>query len=228
MSTENQQGFQALLESEYQQYRHRSLQSELEEIAETMEHTILQRVFAEGLLQTDIAIDDGAKQEVRDAQHLLDEDRLDELANRLEALEEAVESEEQHVRNQIQGVRFEMLDTVNGMLRLNERVEQFNPSELQVLQRLLRDWNWKEHVYREDDTDIGERKTYARDIGEELRELFEDGRDAIFGPYEQTPLEELVSELLNGERLSLDELSDEQIQRLRDSDLEAYIELKLS
>jgi len=48
------------------------------------------------------------------------------------------------------------------------------------------------------------------------------------GPYVGTPLEPIVDGLLSDSQLFLDELTDEQIDLLRDSDLEDYVELSLS
>ena len=70
MSTEDHK-FEQHIEEIYQQYRHRQLESQLEDIAETMEETILQRILAEKFLQTDLGIDDEAKQAVADARELL-------------------------------------------------------------------------------------------------------------------------------------------------------------
>lgn len=228
MSTEELQPFQTQLEAVYQRYRHRSLESNLDDIAETMEETVLQRVLAEEFLGTDLEIDREAKQAVRDARELVEQNRYDELDDRLDELEETVENQERRVSNRIQETRIDMSNTVNGMIRLNERVERVDAARLEAIKALLDDWDWKGQVYRNENEGIEEHKAHAESYGHDMRQFFEEARDAIFGPYEGTPLEEIVDGLLNENRLTLEELSEKQMTRLRNSDLEAYVELKLS
>lgn len=228
MSTDTQESFQTQLETVYERYRHRSLEATLDDIAETMERTILQRVLAEAFLGTDVEIEDDAKQAVAEARELVEQNRYSELDSRLDELERIVEDQERRVSNQIQETRIEMLNTVTGMTRLNERVDRVDSTKLQAIETLLDDWDWKGQVYRTDNEDFETREDHAAQYGHDMREFFDEARDEIFGPYDDTPLEEIVDNLLSDYRLSLDELSDAQIDQLRDSDLDEYIELKLT
>ena len=227
MSTEDHK-FEQHIEEIYQQYRHRQLESQLEDIAETMEETILQRILAEKFLQTDLGIDDEAKQAVADARELLEAGEFEELGEQIETLEETVEDQKRHISNEIHEVRIEMRSRVNGMQRLNERVDRVSDVKLQAVHELLTDWDWKGQVYREKEWDFETLKERAAEYGEDMRRYFEECREAIFGPYDGTPLESTVKGLLLDYRLYLNELSDEQIDQLRDSDLVEHVELKLS
>lgn len=221
-------GFQDQLESVYQQYQHGELEDRLNDVTETMEETILQRILAEAFLQTDVHVDDSAKQAVREAETYLDESEFEKLESELNELERTVEEQERKVNNRIQEERIEMSHMMSGMRGLNERVERVNEAKLDAIAGLLNDWDWKEQVYRNDDAGIETLKERARDYGADMRSFFEEAKDELFGPYRDTPLKPIVDELLNDERFALDDLSDEQIALLRDSDLEEHVELSLS
>lgn len=233
MSTEQSENFpdknfEESIEEIYQQYRHRQLASRLEDIAETMEETILQRILAEEFLQTDLEIDDDAKQAVAEARELLEEDDFEVLGDRIDALRSKVEDQKRRVSNEIHEIRIGMQSRVNGMRRLNERVERVSEVRLQAVHELLSDWDWKGQVYRDDEWSFERLKQRAADYGKDMREYFEECREEIFGPYVGTPLEPIVEGLLSDKQLFLDELTDKQIDLLRDSDLEDYVELSLS
>ena len=227
MSTEKQESFQSQLEAVYERYRHQSFESRLDDIAETMEETVLQRSLAEAFLGTDVEIDDEAKRAVREAQQIVEREQYEELEEHLDDLERLVEDQERRVSNQIQATRISMSTTVRGMIRLNKRVERVDETKLQAIETLLDDWDWKSQVYRDEITGIDAYKQEAEKYGRDMRQFFEEAREAIFGPYNGTPLEEIVDKLLEDDRFSLASLSDEQLRRLRDSDLADYVGLTL-
>lgn len=225
MSTDT---FQEQLESVYQQYQHGELEDRLDDVAEVMEETVLQRVLAEEFLQTDVQVDDTAKRAVREAKEYLENDDLEALENVIDDIEDTVEEQERKVNNRIQEERIQMSEKMSGMRRLNERVERVNDAKMDAIAGLLNDWHWKEQVYRDDNADIKVLKERARDYGSDMRTFYEEAKQDLFGPYEGTPLESIIDGLLDDERFSLDSLSDEQISLLRDSDLEEYVGLSLS
>lgn len=225
MSTD---GFQNQLEAVYQQYQHGELADRLEDIAETMEETILQRVLAEEFLQTDVQVDESAKQAVREAKDYLEKDDFEALEDEIDEVEYTVEEQEREVNNRIQEERIRMSNKMAGMQRLNERVDRVNEAKMNAIAGLLDDWHWKEQVYRDDDANINSLKKRARDYGSDMRTFYEEAKEDLFGPYRGTPLESIVDGLLDDERFALDALSDEQMSLLRDSDLEEYVGLSLS
>jgi hypothetical protein len=229
MSTDKQESFQSQLEAVYKRYQNQSLEDRLDDVAETMEETILQRALAEELLRTDAEIEEDAKQAVRDAEQLVGRDDYEALDETLDGLEQVVEDQERQVSNQIQKARISMSKTVQGMIRLNERVDRVNEAKVQSIKVLLEDWDWKGQVYRDaEDAGIKEHKQQAAEYGRDMRRFFEEARESTFGPYNDTPLEEIVDKLLDEERFTLASLTDEQLRRLRESDLPDYVGLELA
>ena len=229
MSTKDTtQNFEASIEEIYQQYRHRQLANQLDEIAETIEETILQQILAEEFLETELEIDSEAKKAVSEAQELLENGDFETLGERIADVEAKVEDQKRRISNEIHEVRISIRSSVKGMMRLNERVERVSEVKLQAIHELLSDWDWKGQVYREKEYDFETLKERAAEYGEDMRRYFEECREQIFGPYEGTPMEPIVDKLLSDDRLSLDELSDEQITQLRESDLVDHVELTLS
>lgn len=227
-SKEPARNFEESLEEIYQQYRHRQLASRLEDIAETMEETILQRILAEKFLQTDFAIEEGAKQSVSEAREYLQAGDFTALGERIDDLEDTVEDQKRRVSNEIQEARIDMRGRVDGMQRLNDRVERVSEVKLQAVHELLSDWDWKGQVYKDQDWDFETLKERAAEYGEDMRRYFEECREKIFGPYEGTSLESIVDGLLSDEQLYFDSLTDDQVNQLRNSDLVDNVELRLS
>ena len=233
MSTERsgkvtEKNFEGRIEELYQQYRHRQLANRLDDIADTMEETILQRLLAEKFLKTDIEIDSEARESVAEVRDLLRDNEFEEIEERIDYLEDKVEDQERTVSNQIHQARIQMNSRVSGMQRLNEHVERVSPVKLQAINELLSDWDWRGQVYRDGGFDFETLKERAAEYGEDMRTYFEECRNHIFGPYDGTELEPIVDGLLSDERLSLNSLTDEQVEQLRESDLIDHVELILS
>ncbi|WP_276249166.1 hypothetical protein [Haladaptatus sp. YSMS36] len=225
MSTKS---FQEQLEEIYLQYRHGELENRLEDLTEQMEQTILQRVLAEEFLETDIEIEEDAKQAVTIAEQYLEKGDYESLSEEIDDIEAAVSDQERKVNNRIHEARISMSETLGGMKRLNERVDRVSDVKLEAIATLLDDWNWKEHVYREEDAGMDTLKEYARDYGKDMRTFFEESKEELFKPYTGTPLESIVKGMLTDERYSLHNLSDEEVELLRDDPIAEYVELKLT
>jgi len=227
-STEQNRNFEESIEEIYQQYRHRQLASRLEDIAETMQETILQRILAEKFLKEELVIEDDAKRSVSNARDLLQAGDFESLGDRIDELERTVENQKRRVSNEIHEARIAMRSRVDGMQRLNERVERVSDVKLQAVHELLSDWDWKGQVYKDQNWDFETLEERAAEYGEDMRRYFEECREDIFGPYEGTSLESIVDGLLSDEQLYFDRLSDDQVEQLRDSDLVTNIEIRLS
>jgi len=221
----NSSTFQERLETIYEQHRRQGLESELDELAETMEKTILERVLAEEFFQTAVEIDSEAKRAVEEARSLLDQNDYDTLAERLPETRKAVEARQREVNNFVHQERIDVHNTVRGMIRLNQRVERVDQAKLEALDTLLDDWNWEAQI---EGDGIELRKEEAEEYGHFMRRSLEETKDALFGPYRDTPLDELVDRLLDDERLTLAALSEEELHRLYESDLADYLEITLS
>jgi len=217
--------FQEQLETIYEQHRRKGLESELDDLAETMEETILERVLAEAFFQTEIEIDSEAKNAVEEARSLLEQNDYDGLAEYLPKTRKVVEAQQREVNNFVHQARIDVHNTVRGMIRLNQRVEREDQAKLEALNTLLDDWNWETQIEGEN---IEQRKEEAVEYGRFMCRSLEEAKDALFGPYRDTPLDELVDRLLDDERLTLAALSEEELNRLYKSDLADYLEVTLS
>lgn len=216
------------LEEVQQQYRRRHISEELDEVAETMEETILQNSLAKGFFGEQSEIDPEAKQEVQTVLSLLEENQYDEVEERLPALRSDVEAAETTVENRIQELRLKHSTTVGAMRRLNERVERVDSEPLRALQGLLEDWRWRQHVYQDDeDADLEKLKANAEGYGTEMREALELMQSRLFGRYPPA-IKDLVERMIDDERLSFTDLTENQREKLAESDIGEYIELTLS
>jgi chromosome segregation ATPase len=225
----------------YQRYRRQGLEDELEELAQIMEETLLQQALADGFFDETIEIDRDAKTKVRKTIDKLERARsqsetsgetmqelYDSIEESIDTLRDRVEGEETKVQNRIQQLRIERQETVSGMRRLNERVERADSAQLEALEHLLDDWNWKTHVYSEGVNTYEERREEAIQYGEDMSFVFEQLKNDLFGVYDGTKLRPLVDKLLDDERLVFGSLTETERQQLAESDLGEYIELKLS
>lgn len=226
MSTESK-SLQHRLEDVQESHRRRHLSDELNEVAETMEETILQRELAKTFFDEEIQIDPEAKERVAEVLELLDDNDYETVEQRLNTLKTDVEKAETTVENRIQEIRLKHNSTVAAMRRLNDRVNRVSEMRLQALEGLLGDWRWKEHVYLDEDADLDELKRNARQYGEEMQGAFEKLKNELFGAYPEE-IRNLVYRMIDDERLSYSDLTDEQRRLLAESDIEEYIELTLS
>lgn len=226
MSIEPKQ-LQDQLEEMREEHRRRHLSSELDDIAETMEVTILQQTLAKVFFEEDIEIDPQAKERVREVMTLLDRKEYEAVEERLDSLKRDVESAETTVENRIQELRLKDNSTVAAMRRLNDRVNRVDGVRLQALEGLLNDWRWKEHVYLDEDVDLEELEENAREYGEDMQTVFDQLRDEMFGVYPDE-IRDLIHRMIDDERLSYADLTSNQREKLAESDVGEYIELTLS
>jgi len=209
-----------------EEHRRRHLSDELDELSETMEETILQRHLAKGFFKEEITIDSKAKTRVQDVMELLENEEYEKVETQLNDLETTVETAATTVENRIQELRLKHNSTVAAMRRLNRKVERVNETRLEALEELLGDWRWKAHVY-DNESGLSTLKQNANQYGKEMRDAFEDMKDELFGAYPEE-IRNLVFRMIEDERLSYDDLSQNQRQELANSDVSEYIELTLS
>lgn len=225
MSTNTNSLHDRLLEVQ-EEHRRRHLSDELNELSETMEETILQRHLAKGFFKEEIPIESKAKSRVQDVLELLENEEYEKVEAQLNDLETTVETAATTVENRIQELRLKHNSTVAAMRRLNRKVERVNETRLEALEELLGDWRWKVHVY-DDESGLSTLKQNASQYGKEMREAFEEMKEELFGAYPEE-IRNLVFRMIEDERLSYDDLSQNQRQELANSDISEYIELTLS
>lgn len=241
MSSDTTSGFAERLRRTQERYRRQNLETRLAELAEEMELTLLHRAFAEAFLNAEndsstdeeassdsaFRIDPDAQAAVRKVRRYLQDGAYNQLGDQWEELEAEVTDARRRVENEVQPRRLDALDRVRAMQRLNERVERVDPERLAALETLLDDWNWRAHVEVGAD-DFGDALAEAEDVGAEFRGHFEEFQDELFGPYRGTDVWPIVQRLLDEERLTYGDLTEEERDLLAESDLAAYVELSLS
>jgi hypothetical protein len=220
--------FPRRLEAMLERHRRRNIDEELDDIAEKMEATLLQRALAEGFFEESVAIDTDAKERVRTAQRALETSEYETVETKLDTLREQVDRGRTKVGNEIQTLRVETLGTVNAMKRLNDRVGRVDADRLAALKQLLDGWEWRGQVSDANTASFTERRTEAERAGEQMRETFEELRAGLFGPYKGTDVWPIVESLLDEKALRYDDLTATERDQLADSDLSAYVELSLS
>ncbi|WP_436926028.1 hypothetical protein [Halosimplex amylolyticum] len=226
MSTEGK-SLEARLLDVQEQYRRQYLADELDELAETMEETLLQRELASAFFDERVELDTSVRRSVDEVMDLLEQNEYEEIEDRLDALESDIESAETTVQNRIQELRLMHNSTVTAMQRLNDRVERVDELRLRALGGLLNDWRWKEHVYADDDATYEELAQNARGYGQEMREAFDELQEELFGHY-PSEIRSLIERMIDDERLSYADLEPEQRTLLAESDIGEFIELTLS
>lgn len=225
--TPDDRTFEERLDGMYDRYRRQHLEDELAALAQTMEETLLQIAMTEAFFDGSIDIDESVKTVVRETKDLVEAGQYDAVEDRLPKLEGSVQDAQEEVEDTVRAWVLNRRDTVNAMQRLNDRVQRVDSDELQELSTLLEEWDWQDRIDATE-ADLEERRRAARDYGQEMAERFDTHRDQLFGVYDDTELRPLVERLLDADRLRFDELTETERAQLADSDLEEYVELKLS
>lgn len=226
MSNEN--SFEGQLHQMYDRYRREHLRERLDSLAETMEETLLQQTVASAFFDETVPIDDEVKAAVEATVAELEAGEYDVVDDKLDALERDIEGVETRVSNTIQELRIAREDTVRAMRRLNERVDRVDSSQVEALESLLDQWDWKPQVYLDGHESFAERREEAQQYGEDMSMVFEMLKEELFGAYDGTELRPIVDRLLDDQRFELSQLTATERRQLAESDLADYIELRLS
>lgn len=228
MSTETDASdFEIRLRQTREQYRRKDIGDRLSDLARRMEETLLQRALAEAFFDTSFEVDPDAQEAVRSGRNALMNGNYGRLDEQLDDIQREVRDAKRRVENNIQPARLSNLERVQAMQRLNERVERVDPERLSALESLLDDWNWRGHVEVGNEP-FEEALREAREGGEDLRYVYEELQEELFGPYRDTEIWPIVESLLDDERLTYGSLTDEERRLLAESDLSEYVELTLS
>lgn len=226
MSSKN--SFEEELQGLYTRYRRKHLKDQLDDLAAKMEETLFHKAVGEAFFDEQITIEEDVKQTVEDAVSDLEAENYDKIEEELEDVKQDIERAETVVDNRIQELRINREDTVTAMRRLNERVERVDSSQVQALESLLDNWDWRAQVYTGDAETFEEYRNEAQDFGEDMARVFDQLKEDLFGEYSDTELRPLVDKLLDDDRLRLADLSETERKQLAESDLADHIELKLS
>jgi hypothetical protein len=221
--------FEQQLETMHEQHLRRDLEDRLEDVADEMEETILQAIIARDFLELDVAISDDAREKVQDAKEYADDLDFDALDDTIDNLENQVSQEARTVENTIQEERTEERNRVSAMRELNKHVGAADMGKLKALESLLDDWDWKAHVYTEENQDSFEAKQQeAHDVAETMSNALKQVQEDLLGSYSGTTLERVMNQLLSDDSLYFNDLTDEERKALTGSNLADYLELGLS
>jgi hypothetical protein len=212
----------------YERYRRRSLASNLDDIAGTMQETILQRDLVRAFFGDGVDIDRDTKHAVADLVESLRAEEYETVEKELPSLSKLIEKQAVDVGNAIQVLRLNRLGTVRAMHRLNNRVKQVDSMRIEALEELLDDWNWRQHIDSDPAEPLSERRSKAESYGKEMAHVFDQLQKEIFGPYENTEVWPIVESLLNDDRLAFATLSPDEREKIAESELADHIELSLS
>lgn len=221
------------LEQVYQGYQQQHIYTRLEDIAEEMEKTLLQKAIAEELFDESFEINEEAKNTVSEfrthlkKRHSVSSGGSSEIVSeaRLDELEDSVNREAGKLSQQIQEEVLQHSSAVRAMEKLNEELASGDSGELSELSKLLEEWNWQTAI--EDADNFEAKLNAAEDYASEMRELLDKTREELGSGFESEEIEGLVESLLDGDKLELKDLSSEEREALANSKLNEHLVLSL-
>ena len=199
-------GFEQQLGTMHQQHLRQDLEDRLEDIADDMEETILQAIIARDFLEMDVAISDDAKAKVQEAKEYADDRDFASLDAIIDDLEDQISEEARTIGNRIQKERSEEGERVSAMRELNEHVETADEGKLKALDSLLDDWDWKAHVYTEENQSFEAKQQEARDVAETMSKALKQVQEDLLGSYSGTTLGQVMDQLLADKSLYFNDL----------------------
>jgi len=223
----DQSGFEQQLETMHQQHLRQDLEDRLEDIADNMEETILQAIIARDFLKIDVAISDDAKAKVQEANEYADDRDFSSLDAIIDDLEDQISEEARTIGNTIQKERSEEGDRVSAMRELNEHVDAADEGKLKALDSLLDDWDWKAHVYTEENQSFEAKQQEARDVADTMSKALKQVQDDLLGSYSGTTLGQVMDQLLADESLYFNDLTEDKREALTGSNLADHLEIRL-
>lgn len=213
------------LNNVYQRYRRRSLENQLDEVASDMSATLLQIIIAEKMLPSnEFSIDKEAVEAVERGETLLNEKRFDDLSKEIDDIKKTVADARREVENEISIARGAQREVLRVMQELNKEKNIVDQARLKALSTLIHGWEWEAQI--EGDS-FEERKASAEEYGEDMRESYRDVRKELFDSYADGVLHDTVDKIIN-ERLSLADLTPDELTAIKETELTKYIELRFS
>lgn len=213
------------LEKVYQRYRRRSLERRLDEVATDMSATILQIVIAEEMLPaSEFNVPQDATDAVERGETLLREKQFDELDEEIDEIKETVTDARRDIENDISIARGAQRDVLRVMQELNEEMNIIDQERLEGLATLIHSWAWETQIEGES---FEERKASAEEYGTNMRVSYDEVRTDLFDSYADGELLETVEEIIH-DRLTLEDLSTDELTALKQTGLTQYIELRFS
>lgn len=224
MSNEReQQTLISNLKGVQERYRRQSLESRLEDVAEDLRDIKLQVAIMEEMFDTEVGIDQELVQEVKQARKYVKEDEYDSLEEEVDTLEQKANSAQNSIEQALSKQLVSYENRVNAMVRINKKVNAYNQDSLEGLRSLLDEWNWREAASIEDVSDFQTQLEESRSFGSDMKEIYDNARSKIIEPLADEGIKGTVESILGPESVHLTDLSQDEREKLVESDLGDYL-----
>ena len=214
------------LKAVHTRLQHRHLAIQLNEIANTLEGTLIRVIIAESLYDDfDIKLDTETRAGVSDAINLLNQEKYDDLESEIPDLRVKVEEQRSRVNSRISIPQADRNKQLHAMQQLNEKFDVVDQSKLDDLETRLSDDGWVASV---DGNTTEEKIKSAKAYGENTAETFDRIRSDMYTQLLDDDSTELAAKLISDESYHLTDLDKNHFSSLQKSKLGDYIELSLS
>jgi hypothetical protein len=226
MSESNTHNLVEHLEQVKQQYQQQSLISRLEELANDLRELLLEKAVAETVLDYDAGTYDELREQVQRLNSAAEAGDLETVSEHIEEAEDAIDAAESRMQGNRADPQSAFLSRLDSMEQLNEQLAVVDQATLRELKKLAEESRWTTELDIEDDTPIEEAINTAIEFGNTRRQEYEAAEQAIFKPYLEGELADIVEGLLSDSPPMLCETDSETIDKLSKSDLGKYIALR--
>jgi hypothetical protein len=225
--SDDRPGLLSTLTDLQKQYRQRSLENRLEDVATDLRDIKLQIAIMDELFDASPSIEPDLTESVRIARAAVDDDDYDRLAEMIDDLEQTADETRASVEQSLNQQLVSHHKQVSAMQRLNERLDAYPQAQLAALEVLFNDWNWKAATSIEDFESFDEQIAECRDFGRDMRSTYREAQRAVIEPLIEEGLEEELDQILASEPVYLGQLSGEKREALAKSELGEYLTISL-
>ena len=192
MSESDTQNLVEHLEQVKQQYRQQSLISRLEELATDLRELLLEKAVAETVLDYDAGTYDELREQVKQLNTAAEAGDLETIAEHIEDAEDALDAAESRMQGNRADPQSAFLSRLDSMEQLNEQLGVVDHATLRKLRKLAEESRWTADLDIEDDTPVEDATNAAIEFGNARRQEYEAAEQAIFKPYLEGDLADIV------------------------------------
>lgn len=228
MSESDTQNLVEHLEQVKQQYQQQSLISRLEDLATDLRELLLEKAVAETVLDYDAGTYDELREQVQRLNTAAEAGDLETVAEHIEDAEDALDAAESRMQGNRADPQSAFLSRLDSMEQLNKQLAVIDQATLRELKKLAEESRWTADLDIEGDTPIEDAINTAIEFGNARRQEYEAAEQAIFKPYLEGELADIVDDLLSDSPPMLCETDSETINKLSESDLGKYVALRFN
>ena len=206
------------LEATYAEYQQQHRYERLDDIAEVMEQTLVQRELATALFDDDFEVDDDIVDNVQEIKEHVARNAITELTD------EQIET----VKRELTEEERELSETIRAFTKLNDQLGFMDGSRLTAVKELLDNWDWESIVPADDDATLEAKLDAAAETGEIMADAYTEAQQALGQEFSGTQIQDIVDQLLNEDSFPIENLNAEEMQALGDSVVGPYLQLTLS